>query len=38
MSLGNQRNFLTQEELEEEAEKIGRLHAKFGGADGTQIH
>ena len=33
IALGNQRNFLTQDELAEEAEKIGRLHVKFGGAD-----
>jgi hypothetical protein len=34
IALGNERNFLTDEELAREAERIGRLHAKFAG-EGT---
>ena len=34
IALGNERNLLTDEELAQEAERIGRLHAKFAG-DGT---
>ena len=34
IALGNERNFLTDEELAQEAERIGRLHAKFTG-EGT---
>ena len=37
-ALGNQRDFLTQEELAREVETIGRLHVMFGGADGVQLH
>jgi hypothetical protein len=38
MGLGNQRDFLTQEELALELEKIGRLHVRFGGADSVKIN
>jgi hypothetical protein len=38
IALGNQRDFLTQEELAREVETIGRLHVKFGGADSVQVH
>jgi len=37
IGLGNQREFLTQEELAREAETIGRLQFKFGGADSAQV-
>jgi hypothetical protein len=37
-ALGNQRDFLTQEELARKVETIGRLHVMFGGADGVQLH
>jgi len=38
IGLGNQRDFLTQEQLAREAETIGRLHVKFGGTDGVQAN
>jgi hypothetical protein len=38
IALANEREFLTQEELAREAETIGRLHVKFGGADSVQVH
>jgi hypothetical protein len=38
IALGNQRDCLTQDELAREAETIGRLHVKFGGADSVQVH
>jgi hypothetical protein len=38
IALGNQRDFLTQGELAREAEAIGRLHVKFGGAESVQVH
>ena len=38
IALGNQREFLTEEELAREVEMIGRLHLKFGDADGEQLH
>ncbi len=38
IALGNQRNFLSQEELAQEAEKIGRLQVKFGGVHDVQVH
>jgi hypothetical protein len=38
IALANQRNLLTQEQRPREAEKIGRLHTLFGGADGVQVH
>jgi hypothetical protein len=38
IALGNQRNFLTQEELAREAETISRLHATFGGAGRARAH
>ena len=37
-ALGSQRDFLTHEELAREAETIGRLHVKFGGAESVQVH
>ena len=33
MALGNRRNFLNQDELAREVEKIGRLHFIFGDTD-----
>jgi hypothetical protein len=38
IALANQRNFLTKDELAREAETIGRLHAKFGGAHTVRAH
>ena len=38
ITLANQRSFLSLEERALEAEKIGRLHALFGGADSGQVH
>ena len=38
IALGNQRDFLTQDELAREVEAIGRLHLKFAGADSVQIN
>jgi len=38
IALANQRNFLTEDELAREAEKIGRLHVKFGGMRSTRIN
>jgi hypothetical protein len=38
VGLGNQRDFLSQEELAREVEKIDRLQFKFGGADSVQIN
>jgi hypothetical protein len=38
IALASQRDFLTQEELAREVETIGRLHAKFGGAERVQVH
>ena len=38
IGLGNQRDFLTQEELARETEKIGRLQVRFGGADNVKIN
>jgi hypothetical protein len=38
IGLGNQLDFLTQEELARETEKIGRLHVMFGGADNVKIN
>jgi hypothetical protein len=38
IALGNQRTFLTQEEIAREAEAIGRLHVKFGSANSVPVH
>jgi hypothetical protein len=38
IGLGNQRDFLTQEELAREVEVIGRLQFKFGSAASVQVN
>jgi mannose-1-phosphate guanylyltransferase len=38
IALGNQRIFLTQDELAREAEAIGRHHVKFGSANSVPVH
>jgi hypothetical protein len=38
IALGNERNLLTEEELAREAERIGRLHARFAGRNDGTLH
>jgi hypothetical protein len=38
MALGNEKSLLTEEELAREAERIGRLHARFAGTSEGTLH